>query len=114
MRAELRGIVEGMKLAWDLGIRKLMIQTDSKAAGNSTSRHASLLQQFSELLSREWCVSVHHIFREANFAADYLANLGQSLPLGVHVLDVPDFSLADWLRFDSVGGCTSRLINNIM
>ncbi|CAN1164631.1 Putative ribonuclease H protein At1g65750 [Linum perenne] len=67
----------------------------------------------SELRSRDWQVSVHHIFREANFAADYLANLGQSLQLGVHVLDSPDSVLADWLRFDLVGSCTTRLINNM-
>ncbi|CAN1174668.1 Putative ribonuclease H protein At1g65750, partial [Linum perenne] len=72
------------------------------------------LHQFSELYSREWCVSVQHIYREANFAADYLANLGQSLQLGVHVLDYPDPVLADWLRFDLFGSCTSRLIINNM
>ncbi|CAN1331261.1 hypothetical protein LINPERPRIM_LOCUS35256 [Linum perenne] len=32
MRVELRGIVEGMKLAWNKGIKKLRIQSDSKAA----------------------------------------------------------------------------------
>ncbi|CAN1148459.1 hypothetical protein LINPERPRIM_LOCUS38102 [Linum perenne] len=32
MRAELRGIVEGMKLAWEKGIHKLLIHTDSLAA----------------------------------------------------------------------------------
>ncbi|CAN1164628.1 Putative ribonuclease H protein At1g65750, partial [Linum perenne] len=113
IRAELRGIVEGMKLAWSKGIRKLRIETDSKAAGDRHNKHASLLHQFSELRSRDWQVSVHHIFREANFAADYLANLGQSLQLGVHVLDSPDSVLADWLRFDLVGSCTTRLINNM-
>ncbi|CAN1788923.1 hypothetical protein LINPERHAP1_LOCUS18257 [Linum perenne] len=32
MRTELRGIVEGMKLIWESGVRKLLIHTDSKAA----------------------------------------------------------------------------------
>ncbi|CAN1759332.1 Putative ribonuclease H protein At1g65750 [Linum perenne] len=32
MRAELRGILDGMRMAWDRGIRKLCIQTDSRAA----------------------------------------------------------------------------------
>ncbi|CAN1139915.1 Putative ribonuclease H protein At1g65750 [Linum perenne] len=121
MRAELRGIVEGMKLAWDKGIRKLRIQTNSKASadmlsdlGSRNNKHTNLLNQFSELLSREWLLSIHHIYREANFAADYLANLGQSLQLGVHVLDSPKSALADWLRFDLVGGCMSRLIINNM
>ncbi|CAN1162182.1 hypothetical protein LINPERHAP2_LOCUS24359, partial [Linum perenne] len=62
--------------------------------------------------SRDWVVSIQHIYCEANFAADYLANLGHSLELGVHVFSVPDISLSDWLRFDLFGGCTSRLISN--
>ncbi|CAN1347206.1 hypothetical protein LINPERPRIM_LOCUS41016 [Linum perenne] len=48
MRAELQGIIEGMRLTWDKDIRKLCIQTDSKAAislirdvGNLEHRHAS-------------------------------------------------------------------------
>ncbi|CAN1821557.1 Putative ribonuclease H protein At1g65750, partial [Linum perenne] len=31
MRAELRGILDGMRVVWDKGIRKLCIQTDSRA-----------------------------------------------------------------------------------
>ncbi|CAN1725506.1 Putative ribonuclease H protein At1g65750 [Linum perenne] len=100
MRAELRGIVVGMKLAWDKRIRKLRIQIDSKAA--------------ADMLLEPGSRNNKHIYREANFAADYLANLGQSLPLGVHVLDVPNSVLADWFRFDLVGSCTPRLIINNM
>ncbi|CAN1148633.1 Putative ribonuclease H protein At1g65750, partial [Linum perenne] len=121
MRAELRGIVEGMKLAWSLGIRKLCVQSDSKAAvqllsneGPSLCQHASLLQQFAELASRDWQVSLHHVYREANYAADCLANQGQSLDLGVHVFYSPDVSLQYWLRFDLYGVCTPRLISNNM
>ncbi|CAN1835860.1 Putative ribonuclease H protein At1g65750 [Linum perenne] len=53
MRAELRGIIEGMRLAWSMGIRKLRIQTDSKAAvemlskfNTQNNQHASLIEQF--------------------------------------------------------------------
>ncbi|CAN1141595.1 hypothetical protein LINPERHAP1_LOCUS29456 [Linum perenne] len=31
-RAEIHGIIKGMKTAWNLGIRKLVIQTDSRCA----------------------------------------------------------------------------------
>ncbi|CAN1162580.1 Putative ribonuclease H protein At1g65750 [Linum perenne] len=58
MRAELRSIVEGMKLAWDKSIRRLLIETDSKAAvdmlsslESSNNQHVILLEQFSELSS---------------------------------------------------------------
>ncbi|CAN1153736.1 Putative ribonuclease H protein At1g65750, partial [Linum perenne] len=104
MRSELRAIVEGMKLAWNKGIRKLRVQTDLKAAvamlskpDNVNNQHASLIEQFFELSSRDWQVSIHHIYREANCAADHLANLGHSLGLGIHVFEFPDVSLQYWL-----------------
>ncbi|CAN1315384.1 Putative ribonuclease H protein At1g65750 [Linum perenne] len=119
MRAELRSIIEGTKLAWDIGIRKLSIQSDSEAAirlltspGNDNNQHSSLILQFSELLAREWHVTILRIYREVNFAADYLANLGHSLDLGIHVLDTPDSSLLYWLNFDSVGACTNHFTHN--
>ncbi|CAN1850210.1 Putative ribonuclease H protein At1g65750 [Linum perenne] len=120
MRAELRGIIEGMKLAWNTGIRKLRIQSDSKAAvemlstrRSENNQHASLIEQFNELQSRDWSVSIHHVYREANYAADYLANLGQGFSLGVHLINVPDVFLQNWLKFDLVGCCTSRRILNL-
>ncbi|CAN1176340.1 Putative ribonuclease H protein At1g65750 [Linum perenne] len=119
MRSELRAIVEGMKLAWSKDIRRLRIQTDSKAAVTMLSKpysvnnqHASLIEQFSELSSRNWQVSIHQIYREANCAADHLANLGHSLDLGVHLFEFPNVSLQYWLRFDLAGSCTPRLILN--
>ncbi|CAN1293173.1 Putative ribonuclease H protein At1g65750 [Linum perenne] len=121
MRAELRGIIEGIRLAWSMGIRKLRIQTDSKAAvemlskfNTQNNQHASLIEQFRILSSYDWQLSIHHIYREANFAADYLANLGHSLSYGIHVMAVPYVSLQYWLNFDLVGSCTSRLIPNKM
>ncbi|CAN1128518.1 Putative ribonuclease H protein At1g65750, partial [Linum perenne] len=100
-RAELRGIVEGLKLAWDLGIRKITVQTDSRAAisileqdMHMVRQHAALVADFHELRSRNWEVSLSHVYREANCAADYLANLGHSYSFGLHLLDVPNSSLA--------------------
>ncbi|CAN1808121.1 Putative ribonuclease H protein At1g65750, partial [Linum perenne] len=120
MRAELRGIIEGMKIAWDKGVRRLCIQTDSQAAVSllcSTEgrehRHSSLVDQFSELRSRDWEVTIHHIYREANCAADYLANLGHSVDLGTHVCQFPDNTLLYWLRYDLIGVSTPRYFNNI-
>ncbi|CAN1776729.1 Putative ribonuclease H protein At1g65750 [Linum perenne] len=119
MRSELRAIVEGMKLAWSKGIRRLRIQTDSKAAvamlskpNNVNSQHANLIEQFYELSSRDWQISVQHIYREANCAADHLASLGHAFDLGIHVFDFPVVSLQYWLRFDLVGSCTSRSVLN--
>ncbi|CAN1304413.1 Putative ribonuclease H protein At1g65750 [Linum perenne] len=93
-----------------MGIRKLRVQSDSKAAvemlsklNTQNNQHASLIEQFRILSSYDWQLSIHHIYREANFDADYLANLGHSLSYGTHVFDVPDVSLQYWLSFDLVG-----------
>ncbi|CAN1199163.1 Putative ribonuclease H protein At1g65750 [Linum perenne] len=119
MRAELRGIIDGMHRAWEKGVRKLMIQTDSRAAveilpndSDLAHRHASLVEQFRSLRNRDWVISTHHVYREANFAADYLANIGHDLHLGTHVFLYPDNQLLYWLRYDLMGVSTPRLINN--
>ncbi|CAN1123631.1 Putative ribonuclease H protein At1g65750 [Linum perenne] len=51
--------------------------------------------------------------REANYAADYLANLGHSVDLGTHICQSPDNTLLYWLRYDLIGVSTPRFINNI-
>ncbi|CAN0914173.1 Putative ribonuclease H protein At1g65750 [Linum grandiflorum] len=91
-RAEMRGIVEGIKLAWYLGIRRIRVQADSAAAiailSNSSSldhQHAILVMQYKDLGKRQWEVTLNHIYSEANCAVDYLANLGYFCVFGFYV-----------------------------
>ncbi|CAN0899234.1 hypothetical protein LINGRAHAP2_LOCUS20160 [Linum grandiflorum] len=98
----MRAIVDGLQLAWTLGIRRIQVQSRSMAA-------ISILAKDSEL-------DHQHIYREANFAADYLANLGHSLPYGMHLFDSPYRGLSHWLHYDLIGVSLPRLIrdtNNI-
>ncbi|CAN0918448.1 hypothetical protein LINGRAHAP2_LOCUS30868 [Linum grandiflorum] len=60
-------------------------------------QHGALVMQFKDLCSRQWEVHLSHIYREANSAADYLANLGHSFTYGLHILDSPDRGLSHWL-----------------
>ncbi|CAN1761448.1 hypothetical protein LINPERHAP1_LOCUS7907, partial [Linum perenne] len=57
-RTKIRGIVEGMKLVWDKGIQKIVVQTNSFTAiqiiqkvDNHDHQHASLMFQFLEPLT---------------------------------------------------------------
>ncbi|CAN0863352.1 Putative ribonuclease H protein At1g65750 [Linum grandiflorum] len=63
-----------------------------------------------ELCSRQWEVTISHIYREANFAADYLANLGHSLPYGMHLFDSSDRGLSHWLHYDLFGISLTRFV----
>ncbi|CAN1806610.1 Putative ribonuclease H protein At1g65750 [Linum perenne] len=117
-RAELRAIVEGLKLAWSLGLRKVAVQTDSRAAVSILQRgigmkhqHEALVAEFIDLSLREWDVQLSHVYREANCAADHLANLGHSFSIGMYLFDFPDASLAHWLRYDLIGVALPRVIS---
>ncbi|CAN1148547.1 Putative ribonuclease H protein At1g65750 [Linum perenne] len=106
-RAEMRGAVLGLKLAWELDKRKVVLQVDSLAAihllqekEDPLHQHAMEVYDFRELLSREWEVSVRHTYREGNHAADFLAGIGHGYPLGYSSFPISDPSLGYFLRYD--------------
>ncbi|CAN0872549.1 Putative ribonuclease H protein At1g65750 [Linum grandiflorum] len=119
----MQAIVDGLKLAWYLGIRRIRVQSDSRAViaifskdSELDHQHAALVLQFKELRSRQWEVQISHIYREANNAADYLANLGHSFSYGMHIFDLPDRGLSQWLHYDLIGVSTPKIVmvsNNI-
>ncbi|CAN1264564.1 Putative ribonuclease H protein At1g65750 [Linum perenne] len=118
-RAELRGIIGGLNLAWDAGARRVMVQVDSRAAvnliskaGNPCHQHAGEVTLIHQLLNREWEVMISHIYREGNQAADYLADIGHGLPTGTHSINVMDSTLCYFLRRDCMGISEPRLITD--
>ncbi|CAN1132526.1 hypothetical protein LINPERPRIM_LOCUS30120, partial [Linum perenne] len=68
-----------------------------------THQHTSLVLEFQDLKSRHWEVKISHVFREANYAADYLANLGHSFDIDTQFFSAPDSILCNWLRYDLFG-----------
>ncbi|CAN0880709.1 Putative ribonuclease H protein At1g65750, partial [Linum grandiflorum] len=122
-RAEMRAIVDGLQLAWTMGIRRIRVLSDSMAAitilakdSELNHQHAALVLQFKELCSCQWEVNLSHTYREANHAADYLANLGHSISYGMYILDSPDRCLSHWLHYDLMSISLPRLVrifNNI-
>ncbi|CAN1140362.1 Putative ribonuclease H protein At1g65750 [Linum perenne] len=119
MRAELRATYEGMRLTLDKGVSKLRIQTDSKVAisllsdpSRQNNQHEGLILQFHRLCQLNWEVEIEHIYCEANFSANYLANLGHFVPFGVVSFSVPDNCLVKWLRYDLLGVSLPRSVLN--
>ncbi|CAN0926089.1 Putative ribonuclease H protein At1g65750, partial [Linum grandiflorum] len=109
-RAEIRGAIFGLKLAWDLGFRHVQLQLDSTAAisaitgkDSSDLRHRSCIEEARELFSRDWSLHVIHTFREGNKAADRLANHGHSLSFGFHPIHILPREVFDCIRTDSMG-----------
>ncbi|CAI0548092.1 unnamed protein product, partial [Linum tenue] len=109
-QAELRGVVEGLQVAWDAGHRRVLVQLDFQCAvqllqGETSDDHpyAACISRFRELCSRSWSVKVSHIYREGNVCADYLASRGLSLPFGCHLIPTSDPLLSYWTLYDCQG-----------
>ncbi|CAN1157990.1 Putative ribonuclease H protein At1g65750 [Linum perenne] len=100
-----------------MGIRKLSIQSDYRVATEILNsirpchQHRALVAEFHDLRNRQWEVSLSHVYREANFAADYLANLGHSFSFGFQQILCPDSGLAYWLRYDLLGVSRPRFVS---
>ncbi|CAN1124680.1 Putative ribonuclease H protein At1g65750 [Linum perenne] len=118
-RAELRGAVSGLQLAWERGYRKIQLQLDSQCAvqllqGYDLEDHAheTMIIMARELLRRDWEVRILHVYRESNHVTDYLANIGHSCPLGFHSIEQFDPNFCYWLHYDQLGVSEERLIMN--
>ncbi|KAE8719519.1 hypothetical protein F3Y22_tig00109949pilonHSYRG00059 [Hibiscus syriacus] len=78
LQSELWGVLDGLKLAWHRGHRRLILQMDNMEAFEmvtSTTHDSpiSLVPSIFELLNRDWQVNLKLIRSEANMATDFLA-----------------------------------------
>ncbi|CAN1147840.1 Putative ribonuclease H protein At1g65750, partial [Linum perenne] len=118
-RAELRGAMTGIHIAWDRGFRRIIVQLDSRVAfklllgdGEDSHQHSSEIASFREMLDRDWMIKVDHIYREGNRATDYLAGIGHALTIGVH--DISSFHpcFSHHILYDLLGISQTRLVLN--
>ncbi|CAN1788388.1 Putative ribonuclease H protein At1g65750 [Linum perenne] len=120
-RAEIRGAITGLELAWDNGFRQVELQLDSKvtvslllSSEEPEHQRAAEVLHFRNLCKRNWEVRVRHIFREANKAADFLASLGYNFPFGIHLFPLSDCNLGHIVRYDCLNISEPRLITVII
>lgn len=72
------GLYQGLYLAWHHGIRFSEVEVDSRciihmleSRDQSPNMHKPLINSIKNLLKRGGHISIRHIYREANFAADF-------------------------------------------
>ncbi|KAK9030511.1 hypothetical protein V6N11_031937 [Hibiscus sabdariffa] len=84
LEAELWGVAEGLRLAWDVGIQVMLFEVDNGNVARIVQDKArvsglhELVPTISELVGRDWVVRVRQIRRSANMVADGMANLVRS------------------------------------
>ncbi|KAK9006784.1 hypothetical protein V6N11_019117 [Hibiscus sabdariffa] len=77
--AELWGIFVGLQITWDIGLERLLIQSDSKEAikllndKDAASNHCALVRSIARLRNLRWETTIQWIPRTGNKPADMLA-----------------------------------------
>ena len=107
MLSKIRAMLHGLKLAWDIGFRKVVIESDSLEAVNMVQNHVGDLDQVSacigdilKIQEQEWSTQIRHIPREVNKAADMLAKMVFGAAPGFHEVEYPSDLLNDVLLQD--------------
>lgn len=116
--AELWGLFQGLNMAWQSEIRWLQVELDNACVYQMVTtsfllynEFTSLIWSIKELLKHDWHVRISHIYRDANYAAEHIANLGTSLPLGLHMFCIPPKNVKPRVSYDVQGVAYPRFIS---
>lgn len=117
-KAELLGVLRGLAIAWNSGFTKVQLNVDSEIVVNllldtkiPNSPAFHLIRRCKSLINREgWEVTVHHCYREANRAADWLANYGVGMEQNLLIFEAVPLDLRTILLEDFGGMTIARLV----
>ncbi|KAK8656310.1 hypothetical protein V6N13_098264 [Hibiscus sabdariffa] len=95
VEAELWGIATGLDLAWDMGYRRVMVESDSADALRLLQRRStgsgpfSILCYLHKLCGKDWTLVFSKVDRRNNRMVDRLAKLASTVSLDVVTFDEP-------------------------
>ncbi|KAH9718348.1 putative ribonuclease H protein [Citrus sinensis] len=114
---ELWGLYQGLSLAWNVGIRHLLVEVDNLCVTQMISQQVvvpnvsyALVVAIRDFLNRNWQINISHIYREANSAADFMANMAHLVPHGLQLFSNPPVGIYSILSQDMYGVCQPRII----
>lgn len=84
LEVELLAILNGLSIAWNIGVRNVSCRSDCMKAlslildptSHPHDKYAEIIYSIKELVSRDWSISFAHTYREGNQCADFMAKLG--------------------------------------
>lgn len=115
--AEMWAMIHGLRIAWEMGYRSLILETDSRTGlelirqAPVESPHYNLILTIQNLLSRDWECQIKHTWRDGNVCADHLAKQSLGMQRGLEYLRDPPHTLRELLRQDVIGVAIPRLVN---
>nr|GMC97865.1 putative RNA-directed DNA polymerase [Ipomoea batatas] len=121
--AEAWAVLKGLKIAWERGFRKVMVETDANnivealnmpnSGSNYRGLLANIIQDCKQWLMKPWDITVTHIFREQNRVADVLAKRALSYDLGLLIFHQPVPEVVLSLEEDVLGFPQGKLVSSM-
>ena len=106
----------GLEIAWNLGIRKLVCESDSLTMTDLVSKplnpchwYSCIVSRIKQIMAREWEVMLSHTLREGNMVADWLAKFGALRDESLVELENPPQGIRYLLLADVMGVRYSRV-----
>ena len=110
-------MLDGLIVAWQMGFKEVQMESNSQAIINlikgvevSSILDKNLISQIRQLMAKDWRVKVQHIYREANFCADWLATYSLMKEMGLTVYTQPPKGMYYLLIVDATGVTILRTI----
>ncbi|XLT82649.1 hypothetical protein HN873_004402 [Arachis hypogaea] len=110
VQAELQGVLHGLRMAADLGMRRVVVEVDAmevyemlKDHTKITTCHSKVLREILSLIRRPWEISFNHVGRETNKCAHWLAQTSIKYKENFCFLDSSPFELLPLLSDDANG-----------
>ncbi|XP_028786067.1 uncharacterized protein LOC114741993 [Neltuma alba] len=106
--------MEGLKLCWELGFKKVEVESDDATLITELHRNGRISGYYlissmiEELIMRDWEIKFMYVEREGNQVADLLANLSSKLACKKYVWIQPPVEVTEVLDRDALGIGTFR------
>lgn len=107
LKAELLGLFYGLESCWHCGVHRVVVSSDSLQVlqlvkdGCPVWHHfASIVGIVRRLIGLPWEVTIAHVPREGNVAADFIAKMGASSSSSLVVHELPPHGLQEFLVHD--------------
>ena len=91
-----------------MGFKDVILESDSQAIVNlfkgsdsSSTMDKNLVSHIHQLLTRDWRVKVHHIYREANYYVDWFATYSLTKDMGLTIYINPPKGIYHLLKVDA-------------
>ncbi|KAL4298591.1 hypothetical protein AHAS_Ahas17G0016200 [Arachis hypogaea] len=116
--AEMWGIYHGLKIAWDLGLRRIIMESDSTAVVTILNKKEGLhshleplVRSIANLMQKNWELRIENIYREDNKCTNWLAKENLKSLSGCQFIDSLPCNLRLILNDDCRGTTLPQFIS---